>query len=66
MAHIVFKDGTTDQEGILQKVNQQLKDKLPEDMVPDYYKIREAMPVHPNGKRDREALVNDREGFITF
>ena len=66
VAHIVFKDGTTDQEGILQKVNQQLKDKLPEYMVPDYYKIREAMPVHPNGKRDREALVNDREGFITF
>lgn len=30
----------------------------------DYYKVRKSMPVHSNGKRDVEALRQDREDLI--
>ena len=65
VAHLVFKSGTSDTLSVIKKVDESLRNKLPGYMIPDYYKIREAMPVHPNGKRDSEALKNDREGFMT-
>ena len=64
VAHIVFKDGVTQGETIIRSIDEHLKDVLPEYMVPDYYKIREAMPVHPNGKRDIDALKKDTEDLI--
>ena len=60
VAHLVFKNGTSDTMSVIKKVDDILRNKLPGYMVPDHYKIREAMPVHPNGKRDSEALRNDR------
>lgn len=66
VAHIVFKEGGIDKEAIIRKIDERLKKVLPEYMVPDYYKIRQSMPVHSNGKRDVEALKNDREGLKKF
>lgn len=63
-AHIVFKEDTGDKNAIIQKVHLQLKEKFPGYMVPDYYKIRPSMPVHPNGKRDAESLKQDMEDLI--
>ena len=64
VAHLVFKDGVEDKDAVIQKVHLNLKNTLPGYMVPDYYKIREAMPVHPNGKRDSESLKRDTEELI--
>lgn len=64
VAHLVFKEGTDDKDSVIHKVHDTLKNTLPEYMVPDYYKIRESMPVHPNGKRDAETLKNDRDELI--
>ena len=65
VAHLVFKEGAEDKEGVIRKVHANLKETLPEHMIPDYYKIRDAMPVHPNGKRDAESLKKDKEDLIT-
>ena len=61
VAHIVFRDGVSNPDEVLQKIDKRLKYLLPEYMVPEYYKIRQAMPVHTNGKRDISALKKDRE-----
>lgn len=64
VAHIVFKDGTTEPERIVKRIDEYLKTKLSDYMTPSYYKIRSSMPVHSNGKRDVEALRNDKEGLL--
>ena len=64
VAHIVFREGTADTEEILKKIDKQLKDKFPAYMVPDFYKIRTSLPIHPNGKRDVESLKKDKEDLI--
>ena len=64
VAHIVFREDTKDQEGHIRTLINRLAEKLTDYMRPDYYKIRTSMPVHPNGKRDVEALKRDREGLI--
>ena len=66
VSHIVFEDGVIDADSILQRINDRIKNALPEYMIPKYYKIRQSMPVHSNGKRDIEALKRDREGLIKF
>ena len=33
-------------------------------MVPKYFKIRDSFPYKPSGKRDIEALSNEKEGFV--
>lgn len=63
VAHIVFKESTTQEESIIKRIDDSLKEVLPEFMVPDYYKVRKSMPVHPNGKRDIETLKNDKDGL---
>ena len=63
-AHIVFREGTVDEEDKLREIHDRLSNKLPDYMQPDYYKIREAMPVHSNGKRDVEALRADRDELM--
>ncbi len=64
VAHIVFMEGVSDVSFLLQRINDRIKNALPEYMLPKYYKIRKSMPVHSNGKRDVEALKRDREGLI--
>ena len=64
-AHIVFREGTVDEKDNLKKIHNRLSNTLLDYMQPDYYKVREAMPVHPNGKRDVEALRVDRENLIS-
>ena len=64
VAHIVFRDSVADLVSVLQRINDRIKNNLPEYMIPKYYKIRQSMPVHSNGKRDVEALKSDRAGLI--
>lgn len=64
VAHIVFKEGGKQEVNILRKIDSRIKDTLPEYMIPDYYKVRQSMPVHSNGKRDVETLKSDREKLI--
>ncbi len=61
VAHIVFKDGDTDNLEKIKRIASILSDRLPDYMLPDYYKIRSSMPVHSNGKRDVGSLRIDRE-----
>ncbi|MBR5932399.1 MAG: acyl--CoA ligase [Treponema sp.] len=60
-AHIVFGDKSVP----LKKIHEELKANLPDAMIPDYYKIRKTMPVGKIGKRDAQALKNDREDLIS-
>ena len=66
VAHIVFKEGASDPERIINRIDDYLRDKLPDYMVPEYYKIRLSMPVHSNGKRDVETLKNDKENLLSM
>ena len=63
VAHIVLKNKKREIE-VLERVNKQLMNTLPEYMIPNYYKIREAMPVHNNGKLDNQTLREDRDDLI--
>lgn len=61
--HIVFREGVSDEDAILKKIDDRVKRNLPEYMIPDYYKVRQSMPVHTNGKRDVGALKRDTDGL---
>lgn len=61
VGHIVLRDGYD--EAILKRIDSTLRANLPDYMVPDYYKIRQSMPVHSNGKRDVGALKRDKDGL---
>lgn len=65
VAHIVFRDYITDKRMILARIHKNVLNSLPDYMQPDFYKIRESMPVHSNGKRDIETLKNDMENLIS-
>lgn len=64
VGHIVFKNGVSNYEDVIKRIDDKLRTTLPEYMVPRYYKIRTSMPVHSNGKRDVEVLKNDKENLI--
>ena len=57
--HLVLREGVKNKDEIVGRVFDNLKKTLPEYMVPEFYKIRESMPVHSNGKRDVSALKCD-------
>ncbi len=61
-AHIVFREDADNSDQALSRIHELLAAKLPAPHVPRYYKSRASMPVHSNGKRDIEALRQDREG----
>ena len=61
VAHIVLQDESKDENLILYQLKDTLRCNLPEYEVPYYYKVRESMPVHNNGKRDVDALKRDRD-----
>ncbi len=65
-AHIVFREDADNSDQALSRIHELLAAKLPASQVPRYYKSRASMPVHSNGKRDVEALRQDREGLRTF
>ncbi len=46
------------------EIHEQLIKTLPEYMIPHFYKARESMPVHTNGKLDNSVLRDDREYLI--
>ena len=65
VAHIILKDGCEQtNEEIIARIHQNCADRLEACAVPTHYKIRDAFPVHSNGKRDNGALKNDTDGLI--
>ncbi len=65
VAHIVLNQSVPNEKTVLYRVHKQLTNTVPEYMVPDFYKVREAMPVSINGKLDVSILRNDRENLIS-
>lgn len=59
VAHIVLRDLKESNKVCIKRIHCRLQETLPDYMWPHYYKIRTAMPVHNNGKRDVEAIRND-------
>ena len=49
---------------IVNRCNRRCAAQLEPYAIPAYYKFRGAFPVHPNGKRDAEALRSERDGFL--
>ena len=64
-AHIVLnKDCHISEKEFLTKIHKEIKQKLETYQLPKYYKIWDALPVHPNGKRDIEKMKADRDGLV--
>ncbi|MCR5727121.1 MAG: acyl--CoA ligase [Lachnospiraceae bacterium] len=63
VGHIVLKTTEADPDDLLKRLDSMLRATLPDYMIPEYYKIRESMPVHTNGKRDVGALKKDKENL---
>ena len=66
VAHIVLSDDVEDTDAVINELFAHLREELPDYMVPAYYKIRQSMPVHSNGKRDVGALKKDTENLKRF
>ncbi|MCR5736125.1 MAG: acyl--CoA ligase [Eubacterium sp.] len=65
VVHILLGEGAEDSfEVIIRDIDKNCKAQLPEYAVPVAYKKRESFPVHPNGKRDVDSLMEEREGLI--
>lgn len=64
-AHIVLKPDCEEADiTIVNRLYKSCLDKLPLDECPRKYKIRESMPVHASGKRNNEALMKEKDGYI--
>lgn len=67
VAHMtVRKDVDYDCETLARKICENCKKNLPADEVPTKYKFRDSFPVHSNGKRDNNALKQEKDGFIVI
>ena len=64
VGHIVLQEQCKDAEKVIKRIDKMVRMNLPDYMVPEYYKIRQSMPVHSNGKRDIGSLKKDIEGLI--
>jgi len=65
VAHIILKDNYAGTEKeIITRIHKYCLDNLEKYAMPTHYKVREAFPVHSNGKRDNESLKNDMENLI--
>ena len=65
VAHIILKDGCAQNAAdIIAGIHKNCADRLEACAVPTHYKIRDAFPVHGNGKRDNAALKSDTENLI--
>lgn len=66
-AHMtVRKDVDYDCETLACKIYENCKKNLPAAEVPTKYKFRDSFPVHSNGKRDNNALKQEKDGFIVI
>ena len=65
-AHVVFDETVGDSKAKLNQIATRVKGELPPYMVPQYYKIRTSIPVHANGKRDVDAMRQDRKDLLRF
>ena len=65
-AHIVFDETVGDSKAKLNQIATRVKGELPPYMVPQYYKIRTSIPVNANGKRDVDAMRQDRKDLLRF
>lgn len=64
VAHLVFRRNALDDKDVLKRIHKHMVASLPDYMIPNFYKVRSAMPVHTNGKLDTHALRDDRENLI--
>lgn len=65
VAHIQIQDQVPETfESIVQDIDAQCRKSLPAYAVPVAYKQRSSFPVHPNGKRDNQAMMKERDGFV--
>lgn len=63
--HVVLqKNGVTDAKTVIPRIHKKLSEQLSENAIPVAYKLRQALPVHPNGKRNVEALKAEDDGFV--
>lgn len=63
-AHIIpKKDCSLSEDKLILKINELCRSKLTSYSVPDIFKVREAFPLTPNGKRDIQSIKSERNGF---
>ena len=66
-AHMTVRSEVSyDEQSLAQKIHENCKKNLPADEVPTKYKFRDAFPVHPNGKRDNDALRQEKDGVVVI
>ena len=65
VAHFVLEDNCQlSRDEIILQIHEKCKQKLDAECVPCGYKCRDVFPVKSSGKRDMEALKQERTGFI--
>ena len=63
-AHIVLKDGIIEEKAkLINRLYSKCEESLPNDEIPQLWKIRDNMPVHANGKRDVHTLKKEVDGY---
>ena len=66
-AHMTVRSEISfDENTLANKIFENCKEHLPIDEVPTKYKFRTSFPVHTNGKRDNNALKQEKDGFIVI
>lgn len=66
-AHMTVRSEVSfDENTLAHKIYENCKEHLPIDEVPTKYKFRTSFPVHTNGKRDNNALKQEKDGFIVI
>jgi amino acid adenylation domain-containing protein len=56
VAYIILKEEFKNNKNIIKKINNQLKEKLINYMIPEYYEILDTLPLTNNGKVNRKLL----------
>ena len=65
VAHFVLEDTCQlSSEEVILQIHENCKQRLDADCVPCGYKCRKTFPVKSSGKRDMEALKQERTGFV--
>lgn len=65
IAHLVLKEEYKGQEqSIIKRIDEKCKESLSEFAVPLGYKCRDAFTATPGGKRDTNALKQERDGYM--
>ena len=66
-AHMTLRNDTDyDKVSLAKQIYENCKKNLPSYEVPRKYKFRDSFPVHTNGKRDNNALKQEKDGFYEF